>query len=262
MHATRSEGSLPVNKISNVGKVFNKPKPNASHYPPRQNADECGRCGYEKHKEAETCPATNEYCGKCGRLGHFKKKCRTKDANKRPRELNTRGSHFQSKRTKLNAIENSDSQEEKVAFLYTLSENHDELINAKVAGMHMTMMIDSGSKYNIIGSRTWARLKRSPEVQIDTETQTKSLKAYAQSSQLEIICAFKAPLSVTGQDDEAVEEFYVIAGGSTNLLGRDTATKIGILRLGFPSRAEGINQIKVSEFPKFKGNFGEHKTLR
>ena len=41
-------------------------------------ADQCTRCGYDKHKEGQKCPARMATCHKCNRKGHFSAKCFSK----------------------------------------------------------------------------------------------------------------------------------------------------------------------------------------
>ncbi|CAB4026715.1 Retrovirus-related Pol poly [Paramuricea clavata] len=36
----------------------------------------CQRCGYNSHKPQEKCPAKNQTCRKCGKMGHFSRVCR------------------------------------------------------------------------------------------------------------------------------------------------------------------------------------------
>ena len=44
---------------------FKKPKSN------NEQAQKCDRCGYSAHKPQEKCPAKNELCNKCRKIGHF-----------------------------------------------------------------------------------------------------------------------------------------------------------------------------------------------
>ena len=51
---------------------FKKPKGN------NEQAQKCDRCGYNAHKPQEKCPAKNESCNKCRKIGHFAQVCRSR----------------------------------------------------------------------------------------------------------------------------------------------------------------------------------------
>ena len=51
---------------------FKKPKGN------NEEAQKCDRCGYNAHKPQEKCPAKNESCNKCRKIGHFAQVCRSR----------------------------------------------------------------------------------------------------------------------------------------------------------------------------------------
>ena len=43
-----------------------------------EQAQKCDRCGYNAHKPQEKCPAKNESCNKCRKIGHFAQVCRSR----------------------------------------------------------------------------------------------------------------------------------------------------------------------------------------
>ena len=43
-----------------------------------ETTTQCTRCGYDKHKEGQKCPARSATCNKCNRKGHFSAKCFSK----------------------------------------------------------------------------------------------------------------------------------------------------------------------------------------
>ena len=51
---------------------FKKPKGN------NEQAQKCDRCGYNAHKPQEKCPAKNESCNRCRKIGHFAQVCRSR----------------------------------------------------------------------------------------------------------------------------------------------------------------------------------------
>lgn len=260
--SARLDSSSTVNRISNVGKKFDsfKPRQQRNAHP----AAECSRCGYKGHSGNDTrCPALDKTCNRCGIKGHFERKC-FKAATKRSHEASSFDStqHKSYKRPRINAVEVEEDDDEDSfeapSFVHAIGENHDELLWAKVGSVLVEMMIDSGTKHNIIDYHTWLYMKNSDATVFDIDmTPAKPLKAYAQERRLEIACSFRANLHVVGLQESSVEKFYVVVHGTQNLLGRITAKKIGVLKLGLPSTESTmvnlVHENSVEVFPKFKG---------
>jgi len=73
-------------------------------------------------------------------------------------------------------------------------------------------------------------------------------KGYASDQILNVISVFKAPISV-GKHAEMIASFIVIERGKQSLLGRQTAVKLDVLRLGLQ-----VNHIEeVSAFRSGRG---------
>uniref|UniRef100_A0ABD2WDK0 Peptidase A2 domain-containing protein n=1 Tax=Trichogramma kaykai TaxID=54128 RepID=A0ABD2WDK0_9HYME len=106
------------------------------------------------------------------------------------------------------------------------------------------MLIDLGSKHNIITDKTWEYLK-SQKVQAfnQIKNQNQVLKLHGNKS-LTIIGSFETKISLNGKNPST--KIYVIKDGSRNLLGKITAIAAGVLKLGID-----INNISTA-FPKFK----------
>nr|XP_029720408.1 uncharacterized protein LOC115262208 [Aedes albopictus] len=144
------------------------------------------------------------------------------------------------------------------SFVYAISDNHDEMIWCKVGQVLVEMMIDSGSKFNIIDESTWKYLKERSAYITNVKASDKRLCAYAQRGTLEILCTFDAEIRVVdGSRKPLSAEFYVVKGGKQNLLGRDTAKELGVLLIGLPSTVEETVQhvadSPVEKFPTIKG---------
>ena len=59
------------------GQQRKKDKSRPQHKPPSQSKmRKCNRCGYDKHKKSDKCPAINEECGFCHKRNHFAIVCR------------------------------------------------------------------------------------------------------------------------------------------------------------------------------------------
>ncbi|XP_055591144.1 uncharacterized protein LOC129743194 [Uranotaenia lowii] len=144
-------------------------------------------------------------------------------------------------------------------FICAIGENHDELIWCRIGGITVEMMIDSGSKYNIIDEFTWKFLRNRNAEICALEPSSKCLTAYAQTVCLNVVGSFEANISVVSDKKKAClrTAFYVIKDGKQNLLGRDSAKQLGVLRIGLPNTWESnsINNIPedVQHFPVIKG---------
>ncbi|XP_043065997.1 uncharacterized protein [Drosophila bipectinata] len=123
--------------------------------------------------------------------------------------------------------------------------------NAKSGGQtYVSLIIDSGSRYNLICQDDWSTLKRNKATVFNVRPNSQyQFKGYASDQILNVICVFEAPISV-GKQAEMIASFLVIEKGQQSLLGRETAIKLEVLRLGLQ-----INHIEeVSVFPKWKGD--------
>lgn len=210
----------------------------------------CGRCGSYRHVSQDIkCPAKGEKCHGCGKLGHFRRQCRTKSMQKR--KLENTGKQVRDtqnwKRNKRSRKESGvDCVEDREAH-YVFNINNDSTVECDVGGVKMNMLIDSGCKLNLITDRTWKILK---DNKIETYNQiknpAKTLLPYGSNTPLDVTGSFEAKIKANGKTQRAT--IFVITGGSRDLLGKDTAIGLGVLKLGV-----GINQIENKPFPKFKG---------
>ncbi|XP_055692859.1 uncharacterized protein K02A2.6-like isoform X1 [Lutzomyia longipalpis] len=242
-------------------KYGGRPKAQAGHF---NTKDECSRCGRSGHTAKDpNCPAMEKTCAKCNIKGHFARKCRTRRAQNLKRSNAEDASTPKSKIAKVNHVsEENDSEEEdgNDGFIFNVGDG-DEYIWCKVGGILIEMLIDSGSTHNIIGENTWKYLKKSGIfAQNMTKSVTKQLKAYAQSSPLEILGSFEAEVVIQDVNGElkSTATFYVVKGGSQPLLGKATAKALGVLMLGLPSKQHsGICAVQAQQgskpFPKIRG---------
>lgn len=204
----------------------------------------CGRCGNSKHTSNDkNCPAIEKTCHACGRLGHFRQYCKTQshrkrkvvDSNKQERERPTK----QMRRKEIDNI-----TEEEVDYVFNIT--NDANIDCDIGGIKTKMLIDSGSKYNLITERTWKELKgKGVKCLSQDKKPNKILFAYGSKAPLNIVGSFETVIKVNSRED--LTHVFVIANGSRNLLGKKSAINLGVLKLGIE-----VNQIKNVPFPKFK----------
>lgn len=143
----QEKGNYNINKIDNKSSL-NKPM-------------ECTRCGSKAHKfDSTLCAAKDKICAKCGFKGHFHKMCRTR-ANKRKAhptktKPTTKRLHFN---TDYAASSKKSGVEPDSSIDYIFNVDDDATIQCQLGGVLVDMVIDSGSKCNIISENTWIYLK-------------------------------------------------------------------------------------------------------
>ncbi|XP_062557380.1 uncharacterized protein LOC134222253 [Armigeres subalbatus] len=214
----------------------------------------CLRCGYIRHREAEQCPALGKTCLRCNKPGHFQSVCKTKSYTvnsgnfDRKRKAVISNNQGPSRPAKFRPVFNIDEQREE-----TKREDHavynvggsDEVITCNVGGVDIKMLIDSGSKHNLIDDTTWQLMKlrdvKSFNERFDHE---KRFLAYGRVP-LKLVTVFDADLEIEDGDRrlKTTATFYVIGKGQQPLLGKTTAQKIGVLKtafLGHILTSEGI----------------------
>ncbi|KAG7302949.1 hypothetical protein JYU34_012943 [Plutella xylostella] len=199
----------------------------------------CCRCRGNHPSDSKYCPARDKKCLKYGFIGHFRTCCRTR-ANKRKsdeitaKEDGVRGA----KRQKTKPVEEVD---------YIFHIDGDDTITCTLGDVQIDMLIDSGSKCNIISDVAWENLKSSGiRVENQIKNPDKKLMAYGSDKPLNVLGSFDS-IIVVGNGKPLKATFFVVQNGTRNLLGKDTATKLGVLRIGL-----AINAIDGT-FPKFRG---------
>ena len=108
------------------------------------------------------------------------------------------------------------------------------------------MLIDPGTNSNIIGEGTWEQLTvKGVKCESQAATPDKKLYAYASSQSLPVKGSFKCTVSVCDRSTKA--EVLVIKGRGMSLLGKITATELGVLKVGIniamvTSKADSLKQ--------------------
>ncbi|XP_045761224.1 uncharacterized protein LOC123864657 isoform X2 [Maniola jurtina] len=265
---TNNFNKAEINKIDNK-KKYNKP------FPRQFSNTKCSRCGSPSHSSEDIkCPAKDKRCLKCGFIGHFRENCRTRQkrqfsgnrtetVNKKPK-IETKKGAFRSeidyifnlgengdKKDETGEVRKEKTDESRIDYIFHLDD--DETIKCSIGGVTIDILIDSGSKCNVITDKTWQLLKDN-RVKISNQIRkpNKTLVSYGSKEPLDIMGSFDANISVIA--NKCIKgTIYVIRNGTRDLLGKETAIQLGVLKIGL--QINSISNEKPSDkvFPKFKG---------
>lgn len=201
----------------------------------RKNKTEkkCTRCGYKWHKNFNDCPAKNEECLSCHKVGHFQSVCRQKD------------------KKKVRHVRDSDSDDEHV-FLGNINEVNDvnsddwhtELL---VDGKNVRFRIDTGADVTVVPDsyfKTTDKLQKTDK------------KLYGPGgSKIEVVGVHKASMETKKQNSKTMQDLYVVRGLKKPLLGRPAIQALDLL--------QRINAVSTStvepkkEFPELWQGLGK-----
>lgn len=237
--------------------------------------DEFYGCGYTGHRQYdEKCPAKGKTCIKCGGFNHFGRKCNSKNQkrgfpNKSYQakteafgKLGTKRGYSAAKRENDEPIDKKTKTEDtetvkmidsyqsnvKDEYIFCIGDHAENEIKCEIGGVPVTVVIDSGSRYNIVDAKAWERLKVN---KIKVLSQSKGpnghdFKSYG-NFQLTMIGSFKAKIETSY--NECVAEFCVLQNYGKILIGYVTGKLLGVMKIG-----ENVNLIdETKELNKIKG---------
>ena len=118
-------------------------------------------------------------------------------------------------------------------------------------------LIDSGADANIIGGKDWERLEQEARsgkaiLEMIGSTSSNRLHAYGMREPMVVECVFKADILKVGLNSSELTTpavFYVVPKGTRSLLGRSTASDMGLLQINKTINQCGTNDV----FPKMPG---------
>lgn len=163
-------------------------------------------------------------------------------------------SNAEKKSAQMKIVENSDDESDQNDDIFIVEcgkidasvNSIDTRIHCAIGGVSVAMLIDSGSKVNVIPKIEWEMLKLNGVVtKSRTKCDDKCLSGYGGHG-LKLMGKFLSEIVISNRAD-----FFVVNEAGKALLGLDTAVKLGVLKLGVD-----INKIelpKQDKIGKLKG---------
>ena len=161
-------------------------------------------------------------CLRCGKSGHFARVCRQKTHKPKQYRENAR------------QLEQSDDDSSENECFFTLTAHNvhhrsDSLHMLDIEHIPVQMLIDSGASVNVLDLETYHRLKARKGVQLMPST----FRVYAYGSTAPLNNLGTVSGRVKCNSAEIVAKFVVVHNQHAGcLLGRQTATQLGLLRVG------------------------------
>lgn len=150
---------------------------------------------------------------------------------------------------------------EEADYAFAIQENTmSERLTFLVGGVKLTLLIDSGATNNVIDEDTWEDLKQSKiKCKSYVPEAERKLYTYSSNQPLTVKGAFKCEVNISNKTEQA--EFIVIRGKGEPLLGRETAIKLGVLKIGADiSAVMEIKQALQQKYPEVFSGVGKLNT--
>lgn len=214
--------------------------------------DECYRCGRRGHRATDKkCPAWGQTCNVCHEKNHFAARCTKKSKQIKAGPTPPAPGN---KRVRLVGYDDHDVDEGRMVFHVENKQNTEKIV-VVIADSEVVAIIDSGASCNMLTKTTYETIiNNSGAIHNSRAVTPGQFKCYGvpeANSSIEIIRAFEASINVGTETHQAT--FYVSEHGKENLIGRETALKLRILKLG-PIVQRLTARVKDdNEFPKIPG---------
>ena len=143
------------------------------------------------------------------------------------------------------------------------------VVDLIIGGVELNnVLIDSGASCNIMDRATWENLKQKG-VKCESQKSEKKLFGYGQTESIEVLGTFKSDIFCKDSRVSCVDEFTVVEGPGKVLLGKNTAEKLNVLRVGPPHSPhiysvayEGSDKDIMNDFKEIFSGVGKLRISR
>jgi len=173
----------------------------------------CYCCGRPGHRAKDpSCPANGKNCNNCSKVGHFASVCKSES-----QKASRSGVRYMT-------TGNEDSDDEHLFAIGPQSTT----VTISVHGTDIPVIIDSGASVNVLDGKTFNML---PVTDISLRNTSVKIFPYGSETPLPVKGTFTTSVSTSQCQTNA--EFVVVDNLTAgSLLGKKTATELGLLRIG------------------------------
>lgn len=209
------------------------------------HANRCFRCDGRHSSNDPKCPAVSRRCKICREVGHFARCCRRSKSKQSHQSTPVqKQKRFVREVAEGDIDEQVDCPSTSSSFdLFHLGATK-RFVSAKVGGVSLKMIIDTGAEEDILSENDWKMLKATGfEAYGIKKGSNKVFHAYGSKAPLVVLGEVKTDISFEGRNVDTT--LYVIRGGKCSLLSADTAVKLGVIRF--------LSIVESEPFPRITG---------
>ncbi len=283
-----------VNQLSSARGKFtrNQPSKNTQYQskkpdfkPQAKSNNNCFNCGgqYPHTRGPESCPAYGTECGACHKFNHFARVCRSSSRgqdDRKPKSMpwwqKRRGKgpadqqQDQRSKQKSTAALRQESSDDDDGFVFTVGLGHvadtdaDDTrpqVSVIIGNSKTSMLLDTGSSVNLVDQRQFDILSANNKLSL-TKGGTK-IYAYGSETPINIMGKFETTVETKNKITPAT--FYVVEGAGGSLLGYQTSTDLGLVRIpeinmlpAKPDKPEPVEQAEVLSNDRSSGSEPTH----
>ena len=243
--ASGQSSGVKVKMEEEVRKLQLENKKLKSRFPiNQQSRSQCWNCGRNGCDRGSRCPANGQQCSKCHKWNHFARVCKGGTALKKKQGAN---------QTKVSFMTDESDSDESLGHIETVrhlsSSNIGAKLHARVENEELSREIilatDTGVSKTIFNITDWHEVNNNGEI---TKT-SKRFRPYGTAYHLPIIGKSKVWLKAENGAEILTWVYIVNNKKETSLLGKEDATRLGIVKLDLKGANEEVVK-KIQYIPK------------